>query len=273
MFRSSQQSIAHIQMGLAILLFGTALPVSQILTSEVHVFDGTAIRLTVAAILFLPMIWKRRDEIRRIGTNDALLVFLIAASLVAVSGLMLCSTKLAPCTVICTVTSFTPIVTALGAIIFFRDRPKRKQLGWIVVAGCSALVLRAACTRADATNQEFFWLALGVVLSIAAVFCEAAGILFAKVATRTVSPMTLAALSTLVSVLIILPFAFADGTPISWNSLSTKAWLAGIWWGAGGITLGTWLWYSGIKQSSATTAAAFLSLLPFVTVAISWIVN
>lgn len=263
----------YLQMGAAVLLFGTALPVSQVLTSEVHVFDGTAIRLTVAAFLFLPMIWSKRHEIRKITPVEVLFVSLISASLVAVSGLMLCSTRFAPCSVICTVTCFTPIVTALGAMIFFRDRPRKTQMSWILVAAVSALILRTTCAASDSKQYEFLWLAVGVGFSILAVFCEASGILIAKLATRSLSPLTLAALSTLLSVLIILPFAYLDGSQIPWGQLSWRAWLAAAWWGSGGLTLSTWLWYSGIKHSSATTAAAFLSTLPFVTVMFSWLMS
>src|SRR5690606_5572509 len=137
-------------------------PASQVLTSEVHVFDGTAIRLTVAAILFLPMLWKRRDEVLSISKIDLAIVFLISGSLVAVSGLMLCSTRFAPCSVICTVTCFTPILTALGAILFFKDRPKSRQLAWIVVAAVSALILRSTCVASESSRGEFLWLAIGV---------------------------------------------------------------------------------------------------------------
>ena len=263
----------YFQMGLAILLFGTALPASQVLTSEVHVFDGTAIRLTVAAILFLPMIWQRREEIRAITPGDLGLVFLIAASLVAVSGLMLCSTRFAPCSIICSVTCFTPILTALGAIFFFNDRPKRSQLTWIFVAAVSAIILRTACSASGSIDKEYVWMALGIGFSITAIFCEASGILLAKVATRKLSPLTLAALSTVLSVLIILPFAYFSEGEIHWAELSFKAWLAAAWWGSGGLALGTWLCFTGIKQTSATTAAAFLSTLPFVTVAVAWIVG
>lgn len=260
-------------MGLAILLFGTALPASQVLTQEVHIFDGAAIRLTVAAILFLPLIWKRRSEIRSITFADIGTIFLISASLVGVSGLMLCSTRFAPCSVICSVTCFTPLLTALGAMVFFKDRPGPRQLGWILVAAISAIILRSTCSSSGSAAGEYIWLAVGVALSVAPIFCEAAGILLAKVATRKLSPLTLAALSTVLSVLIILPFAYFSGGKIHWGELSFKAWLAAGWWGSGGLALGTWLWYTGIKQTSATTAATFLSTLPFVTVGISWLVG
>ena len=45
-------------------------------------------------------------------------------------------------------------------------------------------------------------------LALQPFFFEASGILLAKVATRKLSPLTLAALSTVLSVLIILPFAY-----------------------------------------------------------------
>jgi len=258
-------------MGAAILLFGTALPVSRILTAEVPVLVGTAIRTVIAAVVFLPILWAKRREIFALSGGDWVHSSLVAGSLLAVSGLMLGSTRLAPCSVICTVTSLTPVVTALGAIVVFRDRPRLRQLIWILAAAASALVLRAMCAQSTSTGQEYDWLILGVGCSVLAICCEAGGVLISKVATRRIDPLTLAALSTLIAALLAVPMAFADGGPESWLALSPRAVAAALWWGSGGLALGTWLWYRALAQTTATTAAGFLSALPFATLAMSWL--
>ncbi|TWT35039.1 EamA-like transporter family protein [Thalassoglobus neptunius] len=268
-----QKPVAYCQMAIAILLFGTSLPVSQVLTREIGVFEGTAIRLTVASVLFLPILWRHRDEIAKITSIDAILVILIGASLIAVSGLMLGSTRFVPCSVICTVTCLTPVVTGLGAMLFVRDRPHPGQLGWILFAACCALFIRSTCAQSDSQNCESMMLVFGVALSCVAVICEASGILMAKVVTRRLNPLPLAALSTLASVVLILPATLISSGYVDLTGLTANAWLAVFWWGAGGIWAGTWLWYSGIQQTSATTAAVFLSTLPFVTIAMSWVLN
>jgi len=262
---------APIQMGAAILLFGTALPVSRILTAEVPVLVGTAIRTVIAAVVFLPILWARRREILALRFGDWVHSGLIAGSLLAISGLMLGSTRLAPCSVICTVTSLTPVLTAIGAIVVFRDRPGLRQLVWILAAAVSALVLRSLCSQATNTGQEYDWLILGVCCSILAICCEAGGVLISKVATQRIDPLTLAALSTLIAAVFALPMAWADGGPESWLALSPRAIAAALWWGSGGLALGTWLWYRALAKTTATTAAAFLSALPFVTLAISFV--
>ena len=263
----------HIQLGVAILLFGTALPVCRILTAEVSVPIGIALRTAIAAVVFVPVLWVKRSEFRRLQRGDWVVVSLIACSLLAVSGLMLGSTRLAPCSAICTVTSLTPLVTALGAMVIFRDRPRLRQLVWILAAAVSALTLRTLCARSTDVQQELDWLAVGIAFSILAICCEAGGVLLGKLATQRLDPLTLAALSTCIAAILALPVAWAQSGPELWLSLSPRAVVAALWWGSGGLALGTWLWYRALASTTATTAAAFLSALPFVTLGLSWLMQ
>ena len=261
----------QIQMGAAVLLFGTALPVSRILTAEVSVPVGIAIRTAIAAVMFAPVLWVRRVELRALRSGDWLVSSLIACTLLAVSGLMLGSTRLAPCSAICTVTSLTPVITALGAMIVFRDRPQLRQLVWILAAAVSALILRVMCAGSTDVNQELNWLSIGIAFSILAICCEAGGVLLSKLATRRLDPLTLAALSTCIAAALSFPTAWTQFGADDWLNLSPRAVAAALWWGSGGLALGTWLWYRALASTTATTAAAFLSLLPFVTLGFSWL--
>ncbi|REJ96884.1 MAG: DMT family transporter [Planctomycetota bacterium] len=263
----------HMQMVAAILLFGTALPVSRILTAEVSVPLGIALRTAIATLVFLPFLWAKRGELQSLERGDWVVSLLVGCSLLAVSGLMLCSTRLAPCSAICAVTSLTPVVTAIGAIIIFRDRPRLRQLLWILAAAASSLILRFLCTRSTDALQELEWLALGIAFSVLAICCEAGGILLCKFATHRLDPLTLAALSTGLAAIVAVPLAWAHAGGDHWLQLSPRAALAALWWGAGGLALGTSLWYRALASTTATTAAAFLSALPFVTFGLSWLMQ
>jgi len=40
------------------------------------------------------------------------------------------------------------------------------------------------------------------------------------------------------------------------------AWAALVWYGAGTLALGTWLWYSGVSKAEGAVAAGFMGVMP-----------
>ena len=254
-------------------IWGTVLPASRLVTVEIPVLPATAMRLGIAALLFAPVLWRRRREWLRLSFRDLAAVGLVGLSLAAVSALMLSSTSFLPCAVVCLLTTLTPAVTFGGAVLFLRDRADRRQLAWIVLAAAAsvalAVLLRARCELPEST----LLIAAGVATALAAVGCEATGTLLSKVMVRRISPLTLAALATGVAALAMLPVAYLAGDVVHWDSISPTAWLAALWWGAGGLAIGTWLWYRGVQRAPGTTAAAFLAVLPLAGIGVSWLLG
>jgi drug/metabolite transporter (DMT)-like permease len=264
---------AYFSLGCAVLVWGTVLPISRLVTVELPVLTATALRLSVGALVFAPVLWKRRREWLSLSFRDLALVALIGLSLVAASSLMLCSTSLLPCATVCLLTALTPAVTFAGAVLFLRDRIDGRQLTWIILAAGAAVALAMLIRERYQLPESALLIAAGLASVLAAILCEAAGTLLSKAAVARVSPLTLAALATTVAALAVLPAACLLGEGCAWASVSSVGWLAAIWWGAGGLALGTWLWYSGVQRASGTTAAAFLAALPLVSFGVSWLLG
>jgi drug/metabolite transporter (DMT)-like permease len=264
------QIVLHL--GGAVLLFGTVLPVSQIVIAEIPVVVGVGLRVGIAATVFAPLLWRRRAEWLRFTPRELLLVGWLALSLVAVSSLMLCSARFAPCAASCTVTSLTPVLTAAGAVLFLRERPQWLHLAWLLAGAAWTVMLQWACIGWPDGSQNTLSTLAGVALMFLAVCCEAAGTLLASVAMRTVSPLTLAAGSTTLAALALVPAAAVEAAAVDWAAVSGPAWLAALWWGAGGLAAGTWLWYRGVRLTTGTVAAGYLSLLPLVSLGLATLV-
>lgn len=257
---------ATIRLGGAILLFGTALPVSRFVSAEMAIIPAMLLRLLTASAVLAPLLWFRRSEITRLAWTDIRLVLLIGLSSATFSGLTLCTTRLVPSDVACTAAACTPAVTAAGATLFLKDRPNQRRFLWILVAPL-CLAAFSACDGCANSRGTPLLLIGGLVLAFGAVCCEAAGTLLSKLATRSLRPLTLAALSTCAATVLLLPLAFLSTESFDPTGVSMTAWTATIWWGAAALGLGTWLWYDGISRVHASTAATWLSTLPFVTFA------
>ncbi len=262
---------ATIRLGGAILLFGTALPVSRLVSAEMPIIPATLLRLVTASVVLAPLLWTRREEIRRLARADVWLVLLIGLSSAAFSGLTLCTTRLVPSSVACTAAACTPAVTAAGASLFMKDKPDHRRFLWILT-GPLCLAAFTACDGCSNSRGTPMLLAGGLVLAFGAVCCEAAGTLLSKLATRTLKPLTLAALSTCAATLMSLPLAFLATGSLTPAGITPTGWLAVIWWGAAALGMGTWLWYDGISRVRASTAATWLSTLPFVTFGINLLI-
>ncbi|MGH7200690.1 MAG: EamA family transporter, partial [Planctomycetaceae bacterium] len=208
------------------------------------------------------------------SSRDARWIGAIAAfGLIGSSGLMLCSTRLVSCTVVCLLTTLTPAVTAAGAALFLRDRPNWQKNAWMILGALAAIGLAMTCRGCGPIAESPAALLLGGGLVLAAICCEASYTLVAKVVTARTAPLTVAAVSTIAAAVALAPPAAVEAATFDWDGLSPLAALAAVWWGAGALALGSWLWYSGVRQVRGSTAAAAMTALPVCTLLLSQLVG
>jgi hypothetical protein len=76
--KKSGSTTVYAQLAIGMAVFGSATPVSKIVTSAMPVFVGSALRVGLGAIVLAPFVAARWDEVRRLGRRDWLLVGLIS---------------------------------------------------------------------------------------------------------------------------------------------------------------------------------------------------
>ncbi|MGH7202578.1 MAG: EamA family transporter, partial [Planctomycetaceae bacterium] len=188
----------YFRLSAALLLFATALPASQLVTAEVPVLLATALRMTAAAAVFVPVLWLRREDVRKLSPRDARWIGVIAAfGLIGSSALMLCGTRLLSCGAVCLLTTTTPAMTAAGAAVFLRDRPNWQKISWLALGALAAIGLALHWSDCGPIAESPAALLLGGALVAAAICCEASYTLVAKVVTARTAPLTVAAVSTI----------------------------------------------------------------------------
>lgn len=255
------------RLALGMIVFGSATPVSKIVTGALPPFVASLARVALGAAVLLPFALGRREDVRHMGRGDWLRAGAIAlVGMFGFTAFLLYGMRSVSGVAGAVVMSTTPAVTALGAVLFLGERPSWRKLAAVALAVAGVLVLQLG----GGTGGEGGGSWVGVLLVFGAVLCEACYTLLGKRASRDVDPLVLAFLAAAMSVPLFVPFALWQASQVELGSVGTRAWVALGWYGAGTLAIGSWLWYSGVARAQGATAAAFMGLMPASALVLSY---
>ncbi|MBO6635312.1 DMT family transporter [Parvibaculum sp.] len=267
--KEEQGNLTRTRLALGMAVFGSATPVSKIVTGAMPVFVGSALRVGLGAVVLAPFAWKARAQVREFERRDWITVCLIALfGMFGFSALMLYGMKMIPGVVGAIVMSTAPAVTAAASMLFFGDSPTWRKLTAIAFAVAGVLLLQLGQGSGEGSGSEMW---LGAALVFAAVCCEACYTLLGKRMSEHIDPVLVAFLAAALSIPLFLPFAIWQLSGFDVASVGAGAWAAAIWYGAGTLSLGTWLWYSGLARAEGAVAAAFMGVMPASALILSYV--
>lgn len=166
-----------------------------------------------------------------------------------------------------TITTMMPLMTALGAWLFLKERLSTRTLIGFAVAAAGAIWLSlASAPTAHGPNPL-----LGNFLEFLAMACAAGYGLFLKKLTNRYSPLFLAFMQTFAGAVFYFPLLFLPGTQLPTYidpvSLSAVVYLGVI------VTVGAYGLYNvGVSRIPASQAASFVNLIPVITLIMSAVV-
>lgn len=261
----------YAQLALGMAVFGSGTPVSKIVTAAMPVFVASALRVGLGALVLAPFVLGRRDRVRQLGRRDWLLVGLIALfGMFGFSAFMLYGMRMVSGVVGAIVMSTTPAVTAGASMLFLGDRPTWRKLGAIALAVAGVLILHLGRGGAEDGGAGGGAMLLGTALVFGAVCCEAAYTLLGKKASERADPVLVAGLAAALALPVFLPLAVWQWGDFAVADAGWRGWSAVVWWGAGTLALGTWLWYSGVAKTEGAVAAGFMGVMPVSALVLSY---
>ncbi len=274
MVRSDEQTRwAPLWLVAGMVCFGSATPIARIVGDDMPVGLATCLRMATAVLVLVPAVLvgrrKRFGDLAELrGWDRSDLVRLLALGVVgsvAFTVLMLIGMRRAPGTAAAVVMATTPAVTATGAAIFLREGLARRTVFAVAlaVAGVGLVNLGTASSAGDA-------IILGSALVFAAVCCEATYTLVAKRLTTDIDSVALAFLAAGVACVATLPWAVFDAIHFGWSEPNARDWIAVVWWGAGTMALGSWLWFRGLRGSTGGNAAPYMGVMPVSALVLSY---
>jgi drug/metabolite transporter (DMT)-like permease len=253
-------------------VFGSATPVSKIVTGAVPVFIASLFRVALGALVLAPLAWRQRGDIARLSRGDWGIVFLIALfGMFGFSALMLFGMRMVSGVAGAIVMSTAPAVTALASMLFMGDSPTWRKLAAIALAVVGVMVLQLGSSGGGGGSAEGGTAWVGIGLVFAAVCSESVYTLLGKKASAEADPTLVAFLSAAMSIPLFVPFAVWQWAAFDPRAVETHVWVALVWYGAGTLSLGTWLWYSGLRAVEGSVAAVFMGVMPVSALVLSYI--
>ena len=261
---SRSLTIARLFAGMA--MFGSATPVSKIVTQAAPVFIASLLRVGLGALFLAPAAYVKRAHISDISIGDWIRIGLIAVfGMVGFSAFMLYGMRLASGVTGAIVMSTTPAVTATASMIFLGDQASWRKLTAIALAVLGVLILQLG-----ASLNETEGALLGGALVFAAVCCESTYTLLGKTLTKSIDPVLVTFLASALSIPLFVPLALWQWPNFTPQDFDAGVWSALIWYGVGTLALGSWLWYAGVQKAEGSTAAAFMGVMPVSALVLSY---
>jgi drug/metabolite transporter (DMT)-like permease len=256
------------RLALGMATFGSATPISKIVTGAMPVFVASALRVALGALVLAPFVLTQQDRAARLEWRDWALVAVIAVfGMFGFSTLMLYGMKEISGVAGAIVMSTSPAVTAAGSMLFLKDRPTWRKLVAVALAVSGVVILHLGTSSSDDDGTRPI---LGMALVFGAVVCEAIYTLVGKKAAERVAPTRVACLAASMALPLFIPFAVWQWSDFKPSQVSTGTWVALAWYGAGILGLGTWLWYSGVRAAQGAVAAAFMGVMPCSALVLSY---
>lgn len=265
----SSRAWTYAQLLLGMVIFGSGTPVSKLVTSAFPPFLASGLRMMVGALVLLPFLVRRREEIRQLRWREWGYLGLIAlVGMFGFSLLMLYGMKQVSGVLGSIVMSTTPAVTGIAAYLFLREHLGWRKLVAILLAVAGVLLVNTVGKSAEQAGGNLF---VGSLLVFGAVCGEAAYTLMGKVIMEQVKPLLVAGLASGMAVLLFLAPAGYEALHFDFGKPQWQNWLALFWWGAGTLALGTVFWYRGVEQVPGTVAAGFMGVMPVSALVLSYL--
>lgn len=259
----------RLRLALGMAVFGSATPVSKIVTGALPVFVGAGLRVALGALVLAPLCARRWPDVRSFDRATWLRIGAIALfGMFGFSALMLLGMGMVSGVAGATVMSTTPAVTAAGAMIFLGEGVTWRKLVSIALAVAGVLVLHLGQqSGADGGGSPL----VGALLVFGAVCCEAVYTLVGKRTMEDADPLLVAFLGAALAVPLFVPFALWQWPQVDLAAVGAGAWAALAWYGAGTLAIGSWLWYTGLARAEGSVAAVFMGVMPASALVLSYV--
>lgn len=268
------------------IVFGSATPVSRIVTAEMPVFVASAFRIAIGALVLLPFAVGSRAQIDDFSRRDWALTAAIALfGMLGFTAFLLLGMRMVTGVYGSVIMATAPAVTGAAAIVLFGERASWRRIWALTLAVAGVAVLQLAGGSGNETGQSgeardpvTVWMRdlpsstlLGMALIFAAVCCEATYTLAGRVMSQHIDPVLVAFLAAAASLPLFLPLATIQWASFDLSSVTAGGWAAVVWYGAGTLAFGSFLWYRSIARTEGSIAAGFMGLMPVSALALSYI--
>lgn len=269
--KSSNYSVHLSLIGMA-ALWGASWPWGRVIAQAMPPLAAASLRFLIASVaLLLWMGWSGRlKSLRTLGSREWLgLLNTSAFGIFGYSIFFLLALKLVPAGKASMVVALNPVlILILASLLFHEPVNKKMSLGVILAVSGALYALSAGSISSLLPSQSGMgeWLLLGCAL------CWVSYTLIGRTVLTTVDALTAASMSTLIGAVLLSISSLGIEGISAWSSLihaPSQAWYSVLALGLGSTAL-AFAWYMhGVKSLGATSAGAYLALVPLFGVLLS----
>lgn len=258
---------AYIELSAAMIIVGSIVVVSKVITTNFPVFLAAALRFAISSAILLPALLKAEHGVPSLGKKDVGILFVQAfAGNFLFSVFLLYGLKLTSAAESGIILGTVPVVIGLISFLFFRE-----ALTWnkgialfIATVGVGAISSLGISPAAGQGANPL----LGNALVFAAVIGEALWTILGKAVSERVTPLTIASFTSCFGLVLFLPLAVYQAGSFNVATVTPLSWAAVVYYGLG--TVGAYmLWYQGVSKVPASTAGVFSGVQPVSAVILS----
>ncbi|MEK9719694.1 MAG: DMT family transporter [Quisquiliibacterium sp.] len=264
---TQNRSLGYALLAAGMALVGSYVALSKPLTAAMPVLLLAWLRFAIAAVVMLP--WTRGRDVsgRPIDRSAWRALFLqsffgnFLFSIFMLSGVAMTSASAAG-----VILAMLPAVVALLSWVFLGEQLTSR--GWLAIALAVSGVAILSVGR-TASGDAGGWPALGNLLVLACVLCEAIYVVIGKRLTATLSAMRISALINLFGLALMTPFGLWQAMDFDFASLGPGLWALLVFYAIAASMLSTWLWLSGLKHVPASHSGVFTIAMPLAASAVA----
>ncbi|MEL4178186.1 DMT family transporter [Roseateles sp. PN1] len=259
---------AYACLALSTSLVGSYVGLSKLLVAVFPVFLLAWLRFGMAAVLMAAWLKPASGEAALDRRSKVLLFWESFIGNFLFSICLLFGLQHSSAVVAGVILAAIPAAVALLSRILLGERIAAR-VGWGIalgVAGIALVALERGQSGGQLTPQANApTSALGALLLIGAVFCEAAYVVIGKKLTAQVSPKRISALINLWGLVLVTPLGLWQALSFDFSLPSLTIWGLLLFYAGAASMVTVWLWMTGLRQVPAAKAGVFMVFLPVAT--------
>ena len=251
--------MAYASLGASMALVGSYVGLSKLLVAVFPVLLLAWLRFGIAAVAMAH--WVRRGPgDAPLSRGDRVLLFWesflgnFLFSICMLYGVAMTSAVAAGVTM-----AAIPAAVAILSRLFLGEHIRPRVIGAIACAALGIAVLALARDTSASTDTGS---ALGYLLLLAAVMCEACYVVIGKRLTGNVSPRRISALINLWGLALVTPFGLWQALSFDFAAVPVASWVLLLFYAIAASMVTVWLWMRGLRHVPSSRAGVFTVLLP-----------
>lgn len=247
----------YLKILVAMCIVGSSVVVGKLIVQDIPIFIACVLRFFIASMVLVPLLILKEGVLALTKKEWLILCSQAICGVFLFNIFMLYGLKYTSAITAGVITSTLPAVIGILSFIFLNERlTKKKSIGiFLAVLG----VLSINVFSSDSGQMSSL---IGSLLVFGAVLGEALFIIFGKLLSNRLSPLTISTMMSVFGFIMFLPFAIYEAKEFSFSNISVGGWMNILYFGIVVTVIAFLLMYQGLKTASASSAGILTSVLP-----------